>query len=748
MNAVKDWSRAATHLLASSADVDAAEGLPLAAFQKRAAQRLCDMANEWGGALLADDVGLGKTRVLLTAASALQRAQRMLGVNRPAWCIAPARTLPAWTSSARAAGQDDIRFLSYASLARGRLPDEPPSLLLIDEAHRLRNRGTKRRDHLMEHLTVPILLATATPVVNGLDDLRALLELFLDDDDVRALTGWDLATAFGLAEQGDWDLTELLRLTVVRRTQPYGADFGRRPSARLAVVHYEPAPAEAWLWRHLEPELRRLSDGVLGGEWPRGLFVEHVLRRWESGPDALVETLQQLRTFCERAVAARRNGRDLDRSTFRTLFGASEDQEVFAFLYPESAPAGRGDLSRDLDLLTGLQRRAQAALRDSGRDALITELARKPEPLLVFTSYQRAAESLFRSLQKQLGPTASVGIVTGRRAAATGLGRTTAHDVLRRFAPVANGAASLRSRERIRVLVATDCVAEGVNLQDCGRVVLADLPYTPLGVEQRIGRLLRPGGPHEEVVVYLPRPTRWNDSLGMRRRLDAKVDAARTASMGPTTPLFDVPRVGRGPLGALTGIDRLAAQFDALEPVPSGAFAAKDARRWLVLARVGRRQLPVACIVDASGTVTYGLEAVLRELSDAVWSTASVQSVETPDVVRYVVEERAGFLRAATAAPARLGLDAPEVIAWKRLTQSQAVDDIEELRRRLLRPLPAGLRRRLEQLLAGGCSVARLARFVERLPEPADSTAGFELISCLGLPATSAAGASADSHRR
>ncbi|MEP6509797.1 MAG: helicase-related protein, partial [Gemmatimonadales bacterium] len=79
-------------------------------------------------------------------------------------------------------------------------------------------------------------------------------------------------------------------------------------------------------------------------------------------------------------------------------------------------------------------------------------------------------------------------------------------DAIRRFAPVASGVAKPRRSEAVSLLLATDLLSEGVNLQDAAVVVHLDLPWTPARMEQRLGRIARMGSRHSQVYSYAIRP--------------------------------------------------------------------------------------------------------------------------------------------------------------------------------------------------------------------------------------------------
>ena len=60
--------------------------------------------------------------------------------------------------------------------------------------------------------------------------------------------------------------------------------------------------------------------------------------------------------------------------------------------------------------------------------------------------------------------------------------------------------------DRFDLLVSTDVLSEGQNLQQCGRVVNYDLPWNPMRIAQRNGRIDRIGSPHEtiEIACFFP----------------------------------------------------------------------------------------------------------------------------------------------------------------------------------------------------------------------------------------------------
>ena len=123
--------------------------------------------------------------------------------------------------------------------------------------------------------------------------------------------------------------------------------------------------------------------------------------------------------------------------------------------------------------------------------------------------------------------------IRGRLEARIASGRLSRDGLLARFAPRAQGASMPHPRERVSLLLATDLLSEGVNLQDAAVVVHLDLPWNPARLAQRLGRIRRPGGAHV-VMSYLMAPPARSDLLlraEMRLR-DKLAQAERTIGRG------------------------------------------------------------------------------------------------------------------------------------------------------------------------------------------------------------------------
>ncbi len=528
-------------------------GYELTGFQQRAVHRLANALTQYGGAILADATGMGKTRVALAVVSWWMRlfGEDALQNDSIFVCV-PARLRDAWRKAVLVAlgesvATSQVVVCSHEELSRKGWEGETlPGFVIVDEAHRFRNPKTRRYDALVRlSRRASVLMVTASPVCHGVQDLEALLRVFWGNGMSAQRAGhgdwWRLLGVKGLDADA---VTRLMGEVVVRRGALVMEGELRKPSQRIQRVSYEAGRCEGWVWRNLDTEMGSMGLHLFGGTWSKGLFTELIWRRWESGASALSGTLKRLVVLHERALEQSHEDGDVCRSaaSLKDVFGQEMAQEVMPFLFDEvhGESCSRTGVKRDLELLNRVIGRVeQARLEMLGGGGLVGVLCElfegdwSGEKVCCFTSSAEGARGFYRAMCQRM-PCEAIGVMTGQGAWVTGLGKSKPAEFLGRFAPQAQGKADVYQGDKaqIRIAIVTDCLSEGVDLQDCGYVVMLDFPATPLGLVQRLGRFTRAGSPHEEVVVVWPRPSSWKDSLGMRRRLEIKAKSARDAAVG------------------------------------------------------------------------------------------------------------------------------------------------------------------------------------------------------------------------
>jgi hypothetical protein len=426
----------------------------------------------YDGALLADPAGSGKTWIALAVARAL---------GRGATVVAPAGVAPAWREAARRTAVA-IEVCSHERASRGRLPPRPVGLVIVDESHRFREPGTRRYRHLAPWLgRAPVLLLTATPVVNRLPDLTHQLLLALRDDALLASGCASLRAALARGEA-----PACLGEVVLCRPDPAGLPALRRRRLSLPFT----------------PEDRGLLEQLCRLRLSRDAGVRTLLRgaicaAFASSPAALAATLKRYQRLLSQATEAAAAGRCLTRRELREAAGRDQEQLVLWGVLPE------GDQPLELALEDApvvaelLQRSLLELPYAMARLATLEGVIRDRCPTVVFTG-SRTTLGWLRDRLAALRPA----WVSGSGAGIGPASRSRA-EVLALFGP---DAPARLPGELPALLLATDVAAEGLNLQRARRVVHFDLPWTAVRLTQRAGRVrrLRSAAPVVEVVTFAP----------------------------------------------------------------------------------------------------------------------------------------------------------------------------------------------------------------------------------------------------
>ncbi len=169
-------------------------------------------------------------------------------------------------------------------------------------------------------------------------------------------------------------------------------------------------------------------------------------------------------------------------------------------------------LREDNRILQGIL--ARVPVWDADRDSKLRSLFRLLEEthaadkVLVFTEFADTAQYLYRELTN-MQTSGGLGVITGSRVDAQWGRKRDVVAVARSFSPHTAGAPGVASpvERELRVLVATDVLSEGINLQDCSIVVNFDLPWAIIKLIQRAGRVDRIGQEAAEVAIYSVCPT-------------------------------------------------------------------------------------------------------------------------------------------------------------------------------------------------------------------------------------------------
>lgn len=577
-----------------------------------------------GGCIIADEVGRGKSYV------ALAIAQRW----RAPLVVAPASLRDGWALAMQRSGVA-CAFVSHEMLSRGWSPTLDHDGIVVDESHHFRNPATRRHATLARiGAFAPLVLLSATPVQNSARDLVAQLSLYLG------------ASATQLTPQ-QLGARVLRGVPLTDDTLPAVAPpRWLRPEVDDGLV------LDALLALPLPP---RVADGGDAG----ALREISMVRAWASSRAAL----RRLVLRRQRAAVAIEQCLETDRVPSRAELqswteGDDAVQLGFAALLAERA-TDEIDTGSALEHVAG-ERKALTRLLRMLADTDDPDQARADALRTVRAQFAGAGVIAFaesastaREYYVRLAAGGGVGLLTARGARIVS-GAITRRELLARFAPVAQGARPVAPHERVSLLITTDILAEGVNLQDASIVVHLDLPWNPARLAQRLGRVRRPGGRLLVHSYLMAPPAEAARLLETEDRMRRKIAIAR-AAIGEELDVLPALAIGRGAddthpiVTENTATPEMSAQrFGAIEalvaewhrpprqrpsrdpPVPYFAAAQSVTRGWVAALSDGRRVaslddqapdldrslLPVLTL--AAGRARRGSRSERRHATDAV----------------------------------------------------------------------------------------------------------------------------------
>jgi len=209
------------------------------------------------------------------------------------------------------------------------------------------------------------------------------------------------------------------------------------------------------------------------------------------------------------------------------------------------------DLQRDKQQLSLLHASAEAVsperdaklkelkqlIEKKAKDPTTNKLGQPNKKVLVFTAFADTAAYLFDSLRswahKDLG--VNIALVAGSGDNHTTFGKTEFNQILTNFSPRSKNRDKMPSMPQdgeIDLLIATDCISEGQNLQDCDYLVNYDIHWNPVRIIQRFGRIDRIGSVNKTVQLVNFWPTQDLDKyVNLKNRVEARmalVDIAAT----------------------------------------------------------------------------------------------------------------------------------------------------------------------------------------------------------------------------
>jgi len=586
-------------------------------FQKDAVVGAIDKIETYGGCIIADSVGLGKTFEALAVMKYYQmRNDRIL-------LLAPKKLRENWSiyqlnDKRNILSKDRLNYdiLNHTDLSRttGKSGDINLSsinwgnydLVVIDESHNFRNNPNRKdkvtrysrlmNDVIRANIKTKVLMLSATPVNNKMNDLKNQISFItegVDDafkdhgidsvtqvlrDAQRKFNQWfseknpDEINVNDLLEDLGGDYFKILDMMTIARSRKHiekyydTTNIGKFPNrlkpitvtppidtenkfnnigelydeiSNLTLASYTPL-AYVRSDKREEYELKYdivTSKGSIFKQVDREqsliyLMRVNLLKRLESSIDSFRLTLERLIHSVERNIAqieSHKSGDiDLDLSITEVDLDDTELEDLLVggktkvLLQDIDIIRWKQDLEFDVQILKNLHQDIRGI--SSGRDAklgklksLIEEKLNNPintdnKKVIIFTAFADTANYLHSNLENWLIDKHGVysSLITGSGSNKTNLPKckTDLSSLLINFSP--------RSKKRdqvfpdqvkeIDVLICTDCISEGQNLQDCDYLVNYDIHWNPVRIIQRFGRIDRIGSTndHIQLVNFFP----------------------------------------------------------------------------------------------------------------------------------------------------------------------------------------------------------------------------------------------------
>ena len=539
------------------------EGLPetkvnLAQFQEDAIARIWTRMNKYGGCIVADSVGLGKTWI---AKKILERIGYYERKNILIVC--PAQLREMWKKELKKIdvkenilSQEELALDSYLDKAKkalgGRLDDV--ELIVVDESHNFRNPLSNRwenfftlaNDYLSKSGRRPCMLfLTATPINNTPWDLywQIMLLVLMDRSAFVKENVPDLFKFFKQAQENPALLNDLLNEISIRRTRNYimenykdafitielpsGETKEQKiifPDRKLENINYQLDKAYKGMYKEISGTLTEKLEmayykileyrkvGIQSEEEKLalgrmiaigGIFRTILLKRLESSVDAFRKSISNHVEFLKKLKIYLKSGKLLTKEAyFKYLMNLDEEFEgerlsdtLTEFKIKEyNSEDLFKDIDKDIVLLEAILEKVNKIKPEDDsklkvlKDKLL-ELSRDGQVVL-FTYYADTLNYIFSEISKDKRfDGIKIEAISG--SGKTGKNPQQRENIIEDF-----------SAKKIDILLSTDILSEGQNLQTAKYLINYDLHWNPTRMIQRAGRIDRIGSPYQRIFVY------------------------------------------------------------------------------------------------------------------------------------------------------------------------------------------------------------------------------------------------------
>lgn len=400
--------------------------------------------NMHGKAILADEVGLGKT----IEAGLILKEYMIRGLVKKALILVPASLVLQWEMELNTKffipavaqkksymwEQCDVVISSIDTAKRNPHRDiiykQNYDIVIIDEAHKLKNNKTKNYEFVQSLKKKFCLLLTATPIQNRLEEIFNLVSLLKPGHLGSESSFLERYKKDSRSIQDNEHLRELVNKVMIRnRRSDTGIEWKKR--------HVETIPIE------FSREEQNLYDSILALKEEQGITQSQF------------STITLQREACSSREAV-----------YYTLKNMLQRQESPSKAFEET--------------IASLIKKIECVPRNSKAEKALELIKKINDKVIIFTEY-RATQLYLQWYLQQHGITSVPfrgGFKRGKK------------DWMREL-----------FQKRVQVLIATEAGGEGINLQFCSHIINFDLPWNPMRLEQRIGRIHRLGQ-EKDVMIY------------------------------------------------------------------------------------------------------------------------------------------------------------------------------------------------------------------------------------------------------
>ena len=343
----------------------------------------------------------------------------------------------------------------------------------------------------------------------------------------------------------------------------YNEIFEQLQSLRLAIYAPSAFILDSQLYKYKEEESttgHRLSIEEREQGIQRLMNIQ-LLKRLESSVNSFRLTLERIRNYMQEtldAIARYQSGdKRISVDDYEDVDGDEDEQDFMIgkkknriLLEDMDYISWQREIKEDLDVISLLLTMLESITpeHDSKLQQLIADLQHKfahpingdNKKVIIFTAFSDTALYLYDCLADKIKSKygLNVALVTGDVEARSTLKLKEKLDfnkVLTLFSPISKERAAIypHLHEDIDVLIATDCISEGQNLQDCDYLINYDIHWNPVRIIQRFGRIDRIGSQNAQIqlVNYWPDMT-LDEYINLKGRVESRMKATVLTATG------------------------------------------------------------------------------------------------------------------------------------------------------------------------------------------------------------------------